>query len=547
MKLCEDAIKIQDVTFRYQKKVIIDHVSFTVPRGKISLLMGASGSGKSTLSHIAAGLLPEEEEELDSGKVTIFDKDLKGLKNNIRASYVTMMFQNPDLQFCMDTLRKEMRFCLENISVPKLEMDERIESTAKDLSLESLLDRKLFSLSGGEKQRATLCCLCVMNSKCLILDEPFANLDDDSAMSLITLLQQLRDNSGVTILAVDHQIDHWMGVFDNLILLGKNGKVLADGVDEKALHYYINLFDSEGVFYPDFGEKQKVKILQDSIKLGDGDNNSELIKVSNLVIRSEEETRKEKRNRLKLIKLREHENKIKSQTPLDKEIEISAKNPYRHDINISSEDKILINQKTDISFKKGCMTALLGKSGCGKTTLFLSLLKQHSYSGSIKYDGEEVKKIELKNLTHHIGIVFQNPINQFVSQNVLDEVKISLKLWNKGIGDVELNSKALELLEYYGLSEFSKQSPYLLSQGQMRRLAVLSVLSGGQSVLLLDEPTYGQDRKSTETIMKNLKYKMDNDGLTVIFTTHDRKLASNWADIIYEVNNKSFVCIKTER
>lgn len=534
MNLCEEAIKVQDVTFKYQQKIIINHASFTIPKGKISLLMGASGSGKSTLSHIVAGLLPEEDEVLISGKVTVFGKDLKNLKNNIRASYITMMFQNPDLQFCMDTLRKEMRFCLENICVPKQEMDERINTIAKDLSVVSLLDRKLFSLSGGEKQRAALCCLCAIKSKCLILDEPFANLDYKSTKSLIKLLQKLKDEHHITILAIDHKIDYWKEVFDNLIILGRNKKIICDGVNEKSLVAYKSIFDEEGLFPPELDSKKKTgkSNYQSSI-----DNASDIISISNLIIRSEEETRKEKQYRIKISKLKCKEPKT---TIKNKKTNFFVKN----NSFLLNENKILLRQKIDINLKKGCMTALLGKSGCGKTTFFLSLLKQHKYSGSIKYNNKEVNKIKLKKLTQHIGIVFQNPINQFVTQNVYNEVAFSIKLWNKNLSENELKNKTLKLLEEYGLIDYKMQSPYLLSQGQMRRLAVLSVLAGGQNILLLDEPTYGQDRKSTETIMKNLKSKMITEGLTIIFTTHDRKLASNWADIVYEIKDKSFVHIK---
>ncbi|MCK9191081.1 MAG: energy-coupling factor ABC transporter ATP-binding protein [Sphaerochaetaceae bacterium] len=514
MKVCEAAITVEDVTFRYQKRVILDHVSLTIPEGKISLIMGASGSGKSTLSHIASGLLPEEDESLESGEVYVFNQNIRNLTNNRRAEYVTMMFQNPDLQFCMDTLRKEMRFCLENISVPKDEMDSRIERIAEELSVESLLDRKLFTLSGGEKQKAALCCLRVIKSRCIILDEPFANLDSISAMNLISLLKDLRDDFGMTIVAVDHQIDYWKDVFDSIILLGSNGKILSDGITRDTLSSHSSLFIKEGVFFPDY-ESFKQNRFASSIS-----NDKEIVTLENLVIRRGEESKKDRRRRLKRNK--------------------------RGIFKLDEADMILINQKSKISFMKGSMTALLGRSGCGKTTLFLSLLKQHSYDGTIEYDGTDIKKIKLKELSNNVGIVFQNPINQFITQNVLEEVKVSIKLWNKTIDSDELDEMALDMLEDYGLRDYKRQSPYLLSQGQMRRLAVLSVLAGGQKVLLLDEPTYGQDRKSTETIMSNLKSKMESDGLTVIFTTHDRKLAASWADSIYELNDKSFINVTEE-
>lgn len=515
MTMCKEAIKIQNVTFKYGKKLILDNVNLSIPQGKISLLMGASGSGKSTLVHIASGLLLEEDEKLDSGTITVFEKDISTLANNIRAKYVTVMFQNPDLQFCMDTLRKEMIFCLENINVSMKEMDSKIESTINQLSLNHLLDRKLSTLSGGEKQKAALCCLCVMNSGCLILDEPFANLDRDSALSLVKMLKKLRDESSITIVAVDHQIDYWMGIFDNIILLSDKGKILTQGINESSLKDYKDLFLKEGVFFP---ENKNLNTISIDSKSSQVNNELGIINVNSLVIFASD---KQLKNSKSIFK------------------------PKRNNsIDCEDTSNIIINQKGNFSFKEGSITAILGHSGCGKTTFFLSLLKQHKFEGKIEILNKDLNKLKLKEITKLVGIVFQNPINQFVTQNVYDEVAFSIKLWNKKIGETELKNMVISLLDDYGLIEYKNQSPYLLSQGQMRRLAVLSVLAGDQKVLLLDEPTYAQDYKSTKTIMKNLKQKVDNNGLTVIFTTHDRNVASKWANTIYEVENKSFQLCK---
>ena len=183
-------------------------------------------------------------------------------------------------------------------------------------------------------------------------------------------------------------------------------------------------------------------------------------------------------------------------------------------------------------FPCGRMTAVLGKSGSGKTTMFQVLLKQHPYSGTIKIDGLDLRRIKEKTLFSKMGTVFQNPGNQFISQNVLEEVASSLRLWKKPETD------ATELLECYGLWQYRKYSPYMLSQGQQRRLAVLSVLCGGQHILLLDEPTYGQDPASTEAIMKQLRLKIEQEQLTVVMITHDEDLAKNWADRCYRLADR---------
>lgn len=151
------ALRLRGVTFRYQEqgtRNILDHVDLDVKAGGLTVLMGGSGCGKSTLAAVAAGLYPENGGYLEGGNIEIFGHPLRGMNLQQRAEWLTILFQNPDLQFCMDTLRKEMRFCMENICIPAQEMDVKIERAAAELGVQALLDRELLTLSGGEKQRA---------------------------------------------------------------------------------------------------------------------------------------------------------------------------------------------------------------------------------------------------------------------------------------------------------------------------------------------------------------------------------------------------------
>ena len=198
------ALELEDVVFRYQEKGrrnILDHTSLTIPAGTLTVLMGGSGCGKSTLAAVAAGLYPENGGFLESGIIRLYGQDLKMLDPQKRAAYLTVLFQNPDLQFCMNTLREEMRFCLENICIPAGKMDERINQAAAELGITPLLDQTLSTLSGGEKQKAALSCLYVMESRCILLDESFANLDREAAVQLLEMLLRMKA-SGRTILAI---------------------------------------------------------------------------------------------------------------------------------------------------------------------------------------------------------------------------------------------------------------------------------------------------------------------------------------------------------
>ena len=246
------ALELEDVVFRYQEKGrrnILDHTSLTIPAGTLTVLMGGGGCGKSTLAAVAAGLYPENGGFLESGIIRLYGQDLKTLDPQKRAAYLTVLFQNPDLQFCMNTLREEMRFCLENICIPAGKMDERIGQAAAELGIGPLLDQPLSTLSGGEKQKAALSCLYVMESRCILLDESFANLDHEAAIQLLEMLLRMKA-SGRTILAIDHKADLWLEAADEIILLEEGGRVAARSINCKNLPEYRADFERLGLFYP---------------------------------------------------------------------------------------------------------------------------------------------------------------------------------------------------------------------------------------------------------------------------------------------------------
>lgn len=495
------ALRLRGVTFRYQEqgtRNILDHVDLDVKAGGLTVLMGGSGCGKSTLAAVAAGLYPENGGYLEGGDIELFGHPLREMNPQQRAKWLTILFQNPDLQFCMDTLRKEMRFCMENICIPAQEMDAKIERAAGEMGLQALLDRELLTLSGGEKQRAALACLYVMQSRCVLLDESFANLDGEAARELLEVLLEMK-RRGRTIIAIDHQAGLWLDAADEIILLGQGARVAQRGINRDNLPQFREKFHELGLFYP--GEMRR-----------------------SVPVRT-------------------------AQTPMLalRGVGIRCPEPKRRGWRRGRTEGEALLEDADASFPKGCMTAVLGRSGSGKTTTLLSVLGQHPYTGRIELDGRDISRMKPRELYRQVGIVFQNPANQFVTQNVEDEVRVGLELWEPGLSDAQYRQRADELLEAFGLYPLRRYSPYMLSQGQQRRLAVLSVIAGGQRLLLLDEPTYGQDAKSVEAIMRQLRMRVEQDGLTVIFITHDRALALAWADCIYELRERSLVPLEGVR
>ena len=499
------AIVCENLTFRYfeKSKPVIDNVSLTIPSGEITVLMGSSGCGKSTLAAILCGLLPENGGFLTEGSIELFGTPLKELNPSDRAEKISMMFQNPDLQFCMATLREELYFCMENIRVPAERMRERAQLSARVMGTEHLLDRKLFSLSGGEKQRAVLTCIHLLDASCILLDEPFANLDPDAVQEMMKLLRRMCREQGKTIVAIDHMADHWMDTADRFLLLGEGGRVLCEAQTAEELEQARPLFREQGVAYPGIWQETRkapltVKSTEDGLRLS-------------RVTMPEIPQKPKKRRRLRG--------------------------------NVAEQDSLLF--EGDAIFPDGCITAILGPSGCGKTSLMMTFLKQRDYLGDIVIveNGyvRELRSIDQKGCFDEVGIAFQNPSNQFITQNVTEEVTDGLSRRYAGETPEQIKQRALDMLDTCGLRKYQKFSPYMLSQGQQRRLAVLSVLAGGQKLLLLDEPTYGQDYRSARALMDQVCARVKEDGLTVIMTTHDRGLAEAYADVCYQMRGKKLI------
>lgn len=429
------SLNASNLTFKYfenAKRPVIENFNASFEEGKITLLVGKSGSGKSTLAYLLSGLYPENCGFMVKGEVRWKDVDIHRIAPNERVRYVSKLFQNPDLQFCMNNLEAELHFCLENIDIPESSRQPIIDKVIAQIGIEHLRTRDFHQLSGGEKQKCALCCILALDSKCIILDEAFANIDGKSAREIIEVLRL----SGKTVLAIDHNIELWEGVYHSIFSLdGSEGKIF-DIIPE----------------LPSIGET--------------------VLSIKNLRIRD-----------------------------------------------------ILY---PDMEFPRGSLTAIIGKSGVGKTTLFQSLVKQCRYQGEISFLGQELRKMRNKTVFSKCGIVFQNPANQFLALNVLDEILFSVKLWYKHLPEAAQREKALGLLELFDLARYQKFSPYLLSQGQQRRLAVLSMIAGEQDILLLDEPTYGQDYETIARMME-LLLERSRAGLTIIYATHNEHLAKHFS------------------
>ena len=467
----KEVLKCEDIVFKYRetsKENIIDGFTYSFNKGEIYLITGFSGCGKSTLANVIAGLYPSSKGILSKGEVKLFGKEISEYPPEKRAEYIMMMFQNADTQFCMDIVRDEIIFCLENIAFPVKKIDEVVESVLKKIGIEYLKYRKISSLSGGEKQKLSLACILAVSPEIIILDEPFANVDYESSQEIVNILKNINREKEVTIIAVDHRISLWKDIDYTLLHLGKGCSFVDKNIDK----YLVDIIDEEE-YRNNFSKRYK-----------DFEERNDAVAVENLDI---------------------------------------------------SYKKELILKDINLAIKEGGITSIIGKSGTGKTSLLKAIAGIYKIShGNIKIFGTDIKKIKDKVFINNVGIVFQNPQNQFIIYKVIDEIMFTMRNRYPKEDEKLLVEKSENLLKEFELYKYRNFSPFSLSQGQQRKLAVLSMLGAGQKIILCDEPTYGQDNKTSIEIMEFLKRKAIEENITVVMVSHDKNLVFRYSDFIYE-------------
>ena len=467
----KEVLKCEDIVFKYRetsKENIIDGFTYSFNKGEVYLITGFSGCGKSTLANVIAGLYPSSKGILSKGEVRLFGKEISEYPPEKRAEYIMMMFQNADTQFCMDIVRDEIIFCLENIAFPVKKIDEVVESVLKKIGIEYLKYRKISSLSGGEKQKLSLACILAVSPEIIILDEPFANVDYESSQEIVNILKNINREKEVTIIAVDHRISLWKDIDYTLLHLGKGCSFVDKNIDK----YLVDIIDEEE-YRNNFSKRYK-----------DFEERKDAVAVENLDI---------------------------------------------------SYKKELILKDINLAIKEGGITSIIGKSGTGKTSLLKAIAGIYKIShGNIKIFGTDIKKIKDKVFINNVGIVFQNPQNQFITYKVIDEIMFTMRNRYPKENEKLLVEKSENLLKEFELYKYRNFSPFSLSQGQQRKLAVLSMLGAGQKIILCDEPTYGQDNKTSIEIMEFLKRKAIEENITVVMVSHDKNLVFRYSDFIYE-------------
>lgn len=470
------------VRFYEQPQPVLHQVSLSIQKGEKVLILGPSGSGKSTLISVLAGIIPEHLEADMQGEV-------------ILQRHTGVMFQDPDSQFCMHRVNEEIAFSLENRSVPRDEMDGIIQQLMQKVQLDVDLNTDIHTLSGGMKQRLALACLLALEPDVLFFDEPTAQLDPAGRMEIFQLLQQLAADQRQTMIFVEHVLDGVIEWMDRVILLDDQGSILADGPPKDVLATYEKEMKEAGIWRPKLFPEKWSTILQDPFH-----------PMSHTFMQTFE-ARKEQH---KQVPATERETIIRSE-----------------DLQLSyGKKRIMSDLQLDI--KAGDWVAIIGENGSGKSTYLKHLVRlEPTKKGHIFLKDTLLKKWSDRELYEKAGFVFQNPELQFIQDTVFDEIAFGgrQRNWPESV----VQEKTIQLLKEFGLEKHAKAHPFTLSLGQKRRLSVATMLLFDQDVLLLDEPTFGQDEKTAKELIRRLKERQ-RQGTTILMVTHDMDLVDECAD-----------------
>jgi energy-coupling factor transport system ATP-binding protein len=505
-------------------------VSFGVAPGETVLVLGPSGSGKSTLTLCLDGLVPHLVEGDYAGRVAVAGLVVADSPVHLLTQQTGLVFQDPESQFCTLTVEDEIAFGLENLQLPPEEIEDSIDESLHSVGLDGYRRRRLATLSGGEKQRVALAAVLAMGPRVLVLDEPSANLDPQATADLFELIRGLHADRRHSMVIIEHKLDDVIDWIDSVLVLDSEGHLLFRGAPRQAFHDCATLLASAGVWLPQTAELVSALGANGwevpGKPLGVDETVAALSATPGLVERLDRRARVSSGSTAPGPAAGEAQRGV-DQQPLLEVRDLSYKYP-------GADDECWALSGVSFSVRKGAFFAIAGANGAGKSTLAALLSGVlDAPPGSVFITGKDVSTLRTSALSDLVGHVFQNPEHQFVTETVSGELAFSLspKAGRKGAHHLTtLQRRDVETwLDRLGLLRLAGANPFSLSQGQKRRLSVASMLIRGQTVLVLDEPTLGQDEEQAARLMAMAEEFRERGG-TVLIITHDMRLIAEYAD-----------------
>ena len=481
---------------------VISGLNLTINPGEKVLLLGTSGAGKSTLLHAIAGVLHDDDGESAGGTITI-----NGQAPAEARGTAGMMQQDPESSIVMATVGNDVAFGPENLRVPREEIWDRVTEALTAVGLNHLpLDHPSSALSGGQKQRLGLAGILSMHPGAMILDEPTANLDPSGVQEVRDSILSAAEATGATLLVVEHRVSIWAPHMDRIIVLGEGGTITHDGAPDTVLTEARQELIDAGVWVPNYVPRAP-QASADNEAGGEA-----LLRAENLSITRAQPTPKQRRARRRTIKRL-------GDTPAPAPVDLPV---LRGGINLT--------------LHAGEHLSVLGPNGAGKSTLALTLAGlltapdgTLTATDALRNHGGQTAHWDVPTWTpaqmlSRIGYVFQEPEYQFIRGTVREELELGPRrlaaLTRNPLDEDELAARTNELAARLRLTHLLDANPFTLSGGEKRRLSVASALATAPKILILDEPTFGQDARTWAELV-NLIRELLADGTAVISITHD--------------------------
>ena len=491
---------------------VISGLNLTINPGEKVLLLGTSGAGKSTLLHAIAGVLHDDDGESAGGTITI-----NGQAPAEARGTAGMMQQDPESSIVMATVGNDVAFGPENLRVPREEIWGRVTEALTAVGLNDLpLDHPSSALSGGQKQRLGLAGILSMHPGAMILDEPTANLDPSGVQEVRDSILSAAEATGATLLVVEHRVSIWAPHMDRIIVLGTGGTITHDGAPDIVLTEARQELIDAGVWVPNYVPRAPQNAT-DEVAGGESERGEALLRAENLSITRAQPTPKQRRARRRTIKRL-------GDTPAPAPVDLPV---LRSGINLT--------------LHAGEHLSVLGPNGAGKSTLALTLaglltapagtltatdaLRNHDGGN---HGGEpahwDVPTWTPAQMLSRIGYVFQEPEYQFIRGTVREELELGPRrlaaLTREPLNEAELTERTNTLAHHLRLNHLLDANPFTLSGGEKRRLSVASALATAPKILILDEPTFGQDARTWAELVDLIRELLAN-GTAVISITHD--------------------------
>lgn len=502
----EPIIEFKDYSFKYRSQVeptLLD-INLSIYPGEKVLIVGPSGSGKSTLAHCINGLVPFSFTGESTGSLKVEGQDPNELGLFGLSKLVGTVLQDTDGQFIGLTVAEDIAFSMENDCIAQDEMLERVNRVAETVDITDFLDHAPNELSGGQKQRVSMAGVIVDDVDILLFDEPLANLDPATGKRAIDLIDRIHKKNNTTILIIEHRLeDALYRDVDRIIVVGE-GRIVADLRPDALLSGSV--LKEQGIREPLYITALKYAGCQI--------NEADLPQ------------------HIESMNLAPYEDNVRNwygKVKLNKKAPDGEPMLTIRDLSFAYTQGQPVLSHIDFSISRGEMVALVGKNGAGKSTLASLICGfMQPDEGAIYLNGEDLSGYSIKERGEKIGLVMQSP-NQMISKPMIyDEVALGLRV--RGVAEDEIKERVFETLKICGLYPYRNWPVSALSFGQKKRVTIASILVMNPEVLILDEPTAGQDYRHYTEIMEFLRRIHEDLGITIIMITHDMHLMLEYTD-----------------